>query len=450
MLNREKVREIWTRPISEHKELLEIRAESTIEKHRKGYCELRFKDKKGDPIKGKEIKITQNTHDFKYGANIFMLDEFSSDKDNLIYRESFKKYFNLATVPFYWDGLEPEAGKPRFNKNSSKVYRRPAPELCVEYCNENGIAPKLHCLVYDKFIPDWLPKNDLSEMERLYEERFRQISERYSGRLYEFEVINELLCEPAWNTQSVISKKPDIVEWAFNLARKYFPNEVLVFNEANQIIDAAFRANTSPYYLLLKNALLSGLSIDKIGLQHHEFRGTGSATAEAYEANIMKGSDSFNPEKLYKGLDIFASLKLPLEITEITVPTFGDTEEDEELQADLLEALYTVCFGHEAINTMVYWNVPDGYAYANPDNPLWDENRCRGGLWHHDLTPKKSAERLWELFNKKWHTELSLTTDENGYIEFRGFLGNYTAEISGLKTEFGIHKNNNNYTEIKL
>lgn len=54
--------------------------------------------------------------------------------------------------------------------------------------------PKLHCLVYDKFIPEWLPRGDMRGMERLYEERFMQISERFAGRLLEFEVINELLC----------------------------------------------------------------------------------------------------------------------------------------------------------------------------------------------------------------------------------------------------------------
>ncbi|MFQ8951870.1 MAG: hypothetical protein ACLR56_01910 [Oscillospiraceae bacterium] len=45
-----------------------------------------------------------------------------------------------------------------------------SPELCTEYCEENGIMPKLHCLVYDKFIPEWLPRGDMRGMERLYEE----------------------------------------------------------------------------------------------------------------------------------------------------------------------------------------------------------------------------------------------------------------------------------------
>lgn len=447
MLNPAENREIWMKYAIEHKELLCGRAQDAIEKHRKGYAKIRLVDIEGNPLAGKTVKLSQISHDFKYGANIFMLDEFEGEKENKTYRESFKKYFNLATVPFYWDGLEPEEGKPRYDKNSPKVYRRPAPELCLEYCEENGIDAKLHCLVYENFIPEWLPKGDMEKMEKLYDERFRQISERFSGRLMEIEVINELRWMSGWGHKSVICDKRDLVEWAFDLARKHFPDEVLVFNEGNPINDAARDKYMAGYYMVLENALLKGVSVDKIGLQHHEFCGARANNDEEYERTVKAGSGLFNPDALFKGLDIYAEFGLPLELTEVTVPTFGDTPEDEELQADLLEVLYTVCFGHPSVDTVVYWNVPDGYAYVKPG---WNENQCRGGLWHHDLTPKKSAERLWELFNKRWHTELTVTTDEKGYAEFRGFYGDYTAEIDNATAVFGIHKYEDNVTEIEV
>ena len=449
MLNPKENREIWMMAATEHKDLLEKRAADTIEKHRKGYCKLRFVDEEGNPIAGKTVKINQQTHDFKYGANIFMLDEFESEEDNKTYRENFKKYFNLATVPFYWDGLEPTEGKPRYAKDSEKVYRRPAPELCLEYCEEEGIDAKLHCLVYDKFTPDWLPKKDMAAMEKLYEERYRQISERFSGRLYEVEVVNELLCEAWWKSQTVISEKEDIVEWAFDLASKYFPDDVLVFNEGNPIIPTFKHDYRSPYYMMLENALLKGVEVNKIGIQHHDFRGATARNTEEYEKDVKSGGEMFDPKKLYKGLDVFANLGLPLELTEVTIPTFGETAEDEELQADLLEVLYTVCFGHEAVEGVVYWNVPDGYAYA-PEGVNWNENACKGGLWHHDLTPKKSAERLYDLFNKKWHTDLELVTDKNGYVEFRGFYGDYIAEVQDSVAEFSLHKFEDNCIEFEV
>lgn len=449
MLNPAENRKIWMKAAEDSRELLEGRVKNDIEKYRKGYCKLRLTDAEGRPIKNAKIKVNQLSHDFGFGANIFMLEEFDNEEYNQRYRANFKKCFNLATVPFYWDGLEPEKGKPRYDKNSGKVWRRPAPELCVEYCEENGIMPKLHCLVYDKFIPEWLPRDDMKAMEKIYEERFRQISERFTGRLLEFEVINELLCEQWWGYKSVISSKRDIIEWSFALARKYFPNETLVINEGNPLVNLSAAKYRSAYFMMIENALKSGAEIDKIGLQHHIFTGATDKTGEAYENSVKRGEKLVDPLINLKGLDIIAELGLPLEMTEVMVPTFGDTAEDEELQADLLELLYSVWFSHPAMQDIIYWNIPDGYAYDDGTGS-WNENQCRGGLWHHDLTPKKAGIRLEKLINEVWHTETELTTDENGYAEFRGFYGNYSIAGKDFTADFGIHKGEHAVTEIIL
>ena len=396
-------RELYMKAYNEHKDEVDARIADGIEKNRKGWCKVRLTDENGKPVAGKKIKLTQKTHDFKYGANIFMLDEFKDEADNAEYRSFFKEYFNLATVPFYWDGLEPVEGKPRYDKDSEKVYRRPAPELCMEYCEENGITPKLHCLVYESWTPDWLIKLPLDEVKKKYEERFRQISERFSGRMLEFEVINELLCEQQWNHKTALSEERDIVEWSFNTARKYFPNETLVINEGNPIQDLARSDYRQPYFMMIENALLKGVQIDKIGLQNHLFTGISAHTPEEYDNSVRWDVKMNNPMTHFKGLDIIAELELPLEFTEVTVPTFGDTEEDEELQADMLKLWYSVWFSHPAVDTIVYWNTVDGTAYAGNSN--WNENNCRGGLFHHDLTPKKSALMLKRLFGEIWLTD---------------------------------------------
>ena len=448
MMTAQEKRELYMKAYNEHKDEVDARIAEGIEKNRKGWCKVRLTDENGKPLSGKKIKLTQKTHDFKYGANIFMLDEFKDEADNAEYRRFFKEYFNLATVPFYWKDLEPTEGKPRYDKDSEKVYRRPAPELCMEYCEENGITPKLHCLVYESWTPDWLIKLPLDEVKKKYEERFRQISERFSGRMLEFEVINELLCEQQWNHKTALSEERDIVEWSFNTARKYFPNETLVINEGNPIQDLARLDYRHPYFMMIENALLKGVQIDKIGLQNHLFTGISAHTPEEYDNSVRWDVKMNNPMTHFKGLDIIAELGLPLEFTEVTVPTFGDTEEDEELQADMLKLWYSVWFSHPAVDTIVYWNTVDGSAYAGNSN--WNENKCRGGLFHHDLTPKKSALMLKRLFGEIWHTDLELTTDKNGYVEFRGFYGDYTVETDEAKFEIGLHKNEGNSFELSL
>lgn len=449
MMTANEKRELYMNAYLAHKDEVDARIESGIEKNRKGYCKLRVTDADGKPAAGRKLRVTQTRHDFKYGANIFMLDEFESAADNETFRRVFKEYFNLATVPFYWDTLEPVKGHPRYAKNSEKIYRRPAPELCMEYCEENGITPKLHCLVYDKFVPEWLAKLPLDEVKAKYEERFAEIAKRFSGRMFEFEVINEVLCEKDWKFKTVLSEQRDVVEWAFRTARKYFPHETLVINEANPIRKLAAEDYRAPYFMLVENALLKGASMDKIGLQNHLFTGATARTPEEYETSLRNGVEMNDPMKYFKGLDVMAELGLPLEITEVTVPTFGETPEDEELQADMLKLWYSVWFSHPAVDAVVYWNTVDGYAYTAKSR-LWMENNCRGGLWHHDLTPKKAALALKQLFHEIWHTDMELETDENGYAEFCGFFGDYEAAANGKTVGFGIHKNDSAVKSLTL
>ena len=448
MMTAEEKRSLYMRAYEEHREEVDARIAEGIEKHRKGLCRVRLTGPDGQPLAGRKLRLTQKSHDFRYGANIFMLDEFRNEADNAEYRRFFKEHFNLATVPFYWDGLEPSEGKPRYGRDSEKVYRRPAPELCAAYCEENGILPKLHCLVYDKFVPDWLVKLPLEEVKRRYEERFRQIAERFSGRMYEFEVINELLCEAGWSYKTALSQERDILEWSFRTARKYFPKETLVINEANPIQGLAHAGYRHPYYLLLENALLKGASIDRIGLQNHLFTGVSAHTPEEYEQSVRSGVYMNDPMTYFRGLDLIAELGLPLEITEVTVPTFGDTPGDEELQADMLKLWYSVWFSHPAVDAVVYWNTVDGFAYAGSEN--WIENNCRGGLWNHDLTPKKAALMLRKLFGEIWRTNLELTTDQDGAAEFRGFFGEYAVGTEGRTFEIGLHKHHSGSFTLSL
>ena len=435
-LTAQEKRELYMKVYNENKAEIDSRIEDGIEKNRKGYCRIRVTDKDGKPVANKKVSIKQNKHDFKYGANIFMLDEFKNQRDNEEYRHFFKEYFNLATVPFYWDTLEPREGKPRYDKNSEKIYRRPAPDLCMDYCEQNGIDAKLHCLVYEHFIPEWMSKLPLSEVKKKYEERFRQISERYSGRMYEFEVINEVLCE--WH-DSALGYEKDIIEWSFNLAHKYFKNETLLINEGSHLTRAAKTGYSNPYLLLLERTFARGNKMSKIGIQNHQFTGTAAKTDEEYDKAIKNDVDMCNPLYYFKGLDMFSEFGLPLELTEVTIPTFGETPEDEELQADMLKLLYSIWFSYPNVDTIVYWNTVDGFAFDNGSG--WNENNCHGGLFRHDLTPKKSAIMLKKLFGEVWRTNSELTTDSDGYVDFRGFFGDYTANLGNYNFEFGLHKN---------
>lgn len=433
------------KPFEEKKDYMEDRIASGIEANRKGFAFVKLTDEKGEAVKNAEVKITQKTHDFKYGANLFMLEEFPEKEQNEKYKKYFADAFNIATLPFYWDTLEPEQGKPRFAKDSPKIYRRPAPDLCLEYCEANGIEPKAHCLNYAALMPQWA-KGSITWEKQCLEKRFRELAERYAARIPMWEVTNETFW--GYKRLSNLYSQPDFVEWSFALAENYFPANRLVINEAHSRIwsNEFFYGNRSPYYMQIERALLKGARIDAIGMQYHMF----------YRKENELGSTPayYNPERIYDVLDTYAKLGKPIHITELTIPAYSNDPEDEEIQAEIIRNIYRMWFSHAATDGIIYWNLVDGFAaFCEPGDMTAGENYYYGGLIRYDFTPKPSYQVIRSLFEKEWRTNLKLHTD-SGALSFKGFYGQYDLEITanGRQTRKTIHlsKEQNNHFTIKL
>ena len=412
-----------------NKEFLEQRIAQGIEKNRKGDCRLTVTDARGNPVSNARVKVTQKSHAFRFGANLFMLDELETPEKNEKYKTFFKELFNMATLPFYWNTIEPRKGYTRYKKGCEPIYRRPAIDLCMEFCEKNGIEPREHALAYEHFFPDWLKAASVEEIKAAYEKRCVQIAERYADKIPTIEVTNELYW-PEGTT--AIYDEPDFVDFSFKTARKYFPHNQLCMNEGQTVGFGGRGCAQDHFYLQVERALLAGTPVDAIGLQHHMF----FQAEEEYEKTRIY----YDPVRIYKLLDNYARLEKPIQITEITIPAYTDRPEDEQLQAEILELLYSIWFSHEKVEQIVYWNLVDGYAHVwDPDPEVirasqgdmtLGENYYRGGLLRFDLSPKPAYLKLKELINERWHTETELTTDADGAVFFRGFYGTYDVEIT--------------------
>ncbi len=419
------------------------RAAEGIERYRKGDGRLTVVDKEGKPVRNAKIKLAQKSHEFRFGANIFMLDEFENEDKNEKYKKYFAELFNMATLPFYWDALEPEKGKPRYAKDSPKVYRRPAPDLCIEFCEKHEIEPREHALAYDIFFPKWLYDASVEEVKRELEKRYAEISERYADKIPTIEVTNEM----EWvEGKTKLYDLPDYVEWCFKLAEKYFPQNRLCINEGTGLCWEDRCRATDKYYAYIEANMLKGARIDAIGMQYHLV----NKPEDEYKATRK----TLNPESLYKHMDLYSNFGKPLQITEVTVPAYSGEAEDEAIQAEIIERLYTIWFSHPNVEQIIYWNLVDGYAYnAKPGDMATGENYFYGGLLRFDLSPKPAYFRIKDLLQKKWHTETELVTDENGKTEFRGFYGEYDVQIDtdgGVETKtVKLSKNGeNNFTLV--
>ena len=426
-------------------EEVDARVESGIELNRKGPILFTFKDKDGKILENVHVKVSQKTHDFKYGADLFMLDEIVDSKvKNEAYKEHFAAAFNLATCPFYWKDLEPEQGKPRYAKDSPKIYRRPATALCVEWCEAHGIEPKAHCLNYSSQSPDWA-RGDIHKEKFLLEKRFKELAERYAGRIPMWEVTNETFwgCN---NNGGNFYREPDFVEWSFKLAERYFPANHLVINEWSGLWgDTWSHRSRGRYYMQIERAMLKGARIDGVGMQFHMFFDAEKA--------ISSTRQFYDPHCLFDVMDTYPRFGKPIQITEITIPAYSNDPGDEETQAEILRTLYRIWFSHPAMEAIIYWNLPDGYAWgAEPGDMAAGENRYYGGLCRFDMTPKPAYNVVKDLFGREWRTNFE--RDVGGEFAFRGFRGTYELEATAngrtVKQEFRINPGFANRIEIKV
>lgn len=390
----------------------ERRIKEGIEKNRKG----NFKIKVASAKPGDTVRVQLKNHKFRFGANLFMLDEFPDDSErkNALYRERFKEVFNLATLPFYWNATEPEEGNLRYHKDSTPLYRRPTIDLCMEYCEENNIEPREHALCYTHDYPDWLNGKSFEEFKPLMEKRMQEISSLYADKITTIEVTNEMLRD---DTAFEFYYHDDYIEYCFKLADKYFPNNKLGINEMHSIWNGN-ATNRDAYYGYISDTLHRGCRVDVIGMQYHMFH----AKENYYGATRT----FYDTTRLFKILDEYSHFDKPLEITEVTIPAYSGEADNEEEQADIIEKLYSLWFSHPKMEKIVYWNLVDGYAWASePGDMTAGENIYYGGLLRFDMSEKPAFKRLKKLIKETWSTNESLNVSENGEVTFRGFYGDY-------------------------
>ncbi len=429
------------------------KAAANIEKYRKGNAKITLTNSEGKPIENAKIRAVQKKHEFKFGANVFMLDGIESEEKLENYKKYFAELFNMATLPFYWDALEPTEGAPRYDKDSPKKYRRPAIDVCMEFCEENGIEPREHALAFDAFFPRWLYDASVEKTKEAYERRCREIAERYADKIPTIEVTNEMEWEKG---KTAFYDEPDFIEWCFKTARKYFPDNQLCINEHTWLAWVDRCRTSDKYYSYIEANMLKGTPIDAIGMQFHMF--------DPREREYQITRRFYDPEKLYRHMDMYARLGKPLQVTEVTIPAYSNEEYDEQIQAEIIENLYRVWFSHPAVEQIVYWNFIDGYAHVWVDdeeeirrsqgNMTLGENVYYGGLLRFDSTPKPAYYTIKKLLQEEWHTEAELVTAPDGSADLRGFYGDYELQIEvGGKTyteNIKLAKQSNGEIKIKI
>lgn len=389
--------------------------DANIERYRKGDAAILLVGQDGKPLPQATLEIRQQTHEFLFGCNLFVLRQLDTPELNAKYERAFARVFNFATVPFYWREMEPKEGQLRFDASSERIWRRPPSDTLVQWCKAHGITPKGHALMYVKsmFMPDWIDRNDAKKFKSLSEKHLTDIAQRYARDIPIWDVVNEEIPRLD-NPKEWHAVWDGFLAWCFQEAGSRFPKETrLLINDGT----GQAHITTAKYVAMIQELQARKVRVEGIGIQFHVGRGG------------MLGLKNYSPSQLVTAYETLGKLGLPLYITEITVPGVG--KDGAAQQGVVVRDIYRLWFSTPQMAGVTWWNLADGTAYK-------DENKALGGLLDKDMTPKPAYEALDKLINHDWRTNLSARTDAQGKAAFRGFHGKYAVKVTlgGVTRQF--------------
>ncbi|HEY0356676.1 MAG TPA: endo-1,4-beta-xylanase [Flavisolibacter sp.] len=267
----------------------------------------------------------------------------------------------------------------------------------VAFAERNGMKLRGHTLLWHQQTPAWLfvdNNGDTVSKEILLQrlkDHITAVVTRYKGKIYAWDVVNEAISDkkdeylrpsPWYN---IIGE--EYIAKAFQWAHEADPAAQLFYNDYNEISPVK-RAKIIRLVTSLKNA---GVPIHGIGLQGHW------AVNEPSRGQL----DSTLKE--------FASVGLPLQITELDISVYpkehdarerkpGDanaafTPEREQQQIEKYKMIFELFSKYrENITSVTFWNISERYSWL--DNFPVKGRKDYPLLFDKDLKPKKA---FWEV-----------------------------------------------------
>lgn len=409
--------------------------DARIQEHRTTRATLVFKQADQRPLAGEEIEIAQTNHQFLFGSNGFFLlplvnNEVNDQERDRLSRvnEQFMKLMNYVTLPFYWGRFEPNQGQP----DTERLLKT------AQWCVDHQLLVKGHPLCWHTQTAPWLLQMDNEEIFQAQLGRIQREVSTFAGIIDTWDVLNEAVIMPIFNKyDNGITRicrqlgRIKTIKAMFEAARQTNPKTVLLLNDFD----------VSPAYdILVEGCLEAGVEIDTIGIQSHMHQGY------------------WGVEKTERILERFARFNLPIHFTETTLisgqlmpPEIEDlndyqvkdwptTPEGEERQARETLLHYKTLMAHPLVAGITWWDLMDGQWLNAPS-----------GLLRKDGSAKPAYEHLLRLVKDEWWLKPTrFQTDQEGKVEFRGFLGNYELNYAGRKFPFKLTEKGETTVEVRL
>lgn len=277
---------------------------------------------------------------------------------------------------------------------SEDVWKWDRADKVANFCRQNGIKLRGHCLVWHSQFCDWMlnDKNGKPVKKEVFYARLRDhihtVVNRYKDIVYAWDVVNEAMSdgggrgfggkEPNPYRQSQLYNfcGDEFIAKAFEYAHEADPNAILFYNDYN----AATPAKRDRIYNMVKKMQDAGVPITGIGMQgHYNIYGPSE---EDVDAALTKYSELVKHIHITE-LDIRCNQEMGGQLQfsrgeRSVMPGYIST-----LQEDQYARIFRVFRKHkDVIDNVTLWNLCDGDSWLGVNNhPLpFDEN----------LKPKKA------------------------------------------------------------
>lgn len=246
-------------------------------------------------------------------------------------------------------------------------------DAIADFAKKHGLKMRGHTLLWHAQAPGWMFKDadgkDVSKevLSQRLKEHITTVVNRYKDRIYGWDVVNEAIDD----NDTVFYRKTqwlkifgseEFIAKAFEYAHAADPKAVLFYNDYN----TENPKKREKIYQMVKKLKESGIPIHGVGLQGH------------WSIN--------NPsrEELEKSIQMFSSLGLQVQVTELDVSVYGGrqggqliqgqrrdtttifTPEMEEPQREKYKMVFDVFRQYkEKITGITFWNLSDRYTWLD-------------------------------------------------------------------------------------
>lgn len=176
--------------------------------------------------------------------------EFLAQNFNVIVAENSQKWANLRPTKNFWNW--------------------PDIDSMIAFAEKNNAKVKFHTFVWHQQNPPYVSSlKTADEARALLVEQIQTVMTRYKGKIFEYDVCNEIFNEDGTFRDTVWYRTlgPEYVDIAFKTAREADPDARLILNDYNNEYMGNPKADAC--YELVKSMKARGVPIDGVGFQLH-------------------------------------------------------------------------------------------------------------------------------------------------------------------------------------